>query len=555
MIRYILAIDQSTSGTKAILFDSKGRLTHRAALEHRQFYPKPGWVEHDPQEIYDNTLKAIDRVLCDSGVSWEKIAVIAITNQRETVVVWDKITGKPVYNAVVWQCGRAAELCDAIKEQGNDELIREKTGLVLSPFFSAAKLKWILDNVNGAREKAEAGRLLMGTMDSWLIWKMTGGEVHATDYSNASRTQLFNIMELQWDKELLGLFTIPESMLPQVRFSDDIFGYTQINHVFTKQIPISGVLGDSHAALFGQNCFEPGMAKATYGTGSSIMMNIGERPKTSESGLVTSVAWGMKDKLCYVFEGNINSAGATIKWLVDDLKLIDDPKNAEIIAQSVDDSRGIYIVPAFSGLGAPYWDSEARAMICGITRGAGKAHIVRAAEESIAYQVKDILDRMTKEANVCLQELRVDGGPTRDQFLMQFQADILDVKISRSAVSELSALGSAYMAGYALGFWDGIGQITGLRSKSDEFVSNMEDSRRKKLYDGWIDAVKRALSSNRNYSFGGTALCRIPNLQKLMDFICGNGFEHHVAMNRSLSSAVLKEALGKYLGWEVYVHN
>lgn len=498
-IRYILAIDQSTSGTKTILFDNKGIPVHRVTIEHRQFYPKPGWVEHDPQEIYDNTLKAVERVLFEIGASQNQIAAIAITNQRETVAVWDKTTGKPVYNAVVWQCGRAGEICNGIKEAGYEIPIREKTGLILSPVFSAAKLKWILDNVDGAREKAEAGSLLMGTIDTWLIWKMTGGEVHATDYSNASRTQLFNIKELTWDKELLELFTIPKSMLPSVRFSDDIFGYTEINQVFTRQIPISGVLGDSHAALFGQNCFEPGMAKATYGTGSSIMMNIGGQPKTSLSGLVTSVAFGMSGKVCFCFEGNINSAGATIKWLAEDLMLIDNPNEAGRIAQSVEDSCGIYLVPAFTGLGAPYWDSEARAMLCGITQGAGKAHVVRAAEESIAYQVKDILDRMIKEAGVCLQELRVDGGPTRDQFLMQFQADILNVKVSRSEVSELSALGSAYMAGLALSFWDGIGQITDLRRKGEEFVSLMGDSKRNELYKGWTDAVTRALSTNRKH--------------------------------------------------------
>lgn len=500
MTKYVLAIDQSTSGTKAILFDAQGRLVHRCTCEHRQYYPKQGWVEHDAQEIYQKTLEAINRVLYESKTSQEQLAVIAVTNQRETVVVWDRITGNPVYNAVVWQCQRAGEICRQLKEAGYDKIVKEKTGLVLSPYFSAAKVKWILDHVEGVREKAESGILLMGTIDAWIVWKLTGGEVHATDYSNASRTQLFNIKELRWDRELLKIFTIPEKMLPEVRFSDEIFGYTAITQGFDRRIPISGVMGDSHGALFGQNCFAVGTAKATYGTGSSIMMNIGKQPIASENGLVTSIAWGMNGTVDYVFEGNINSTGATIKWLVNDLEMIPDSKASERVALSVDSSEGVYIVPAFAGLGAPYWDSEAKAIICGITRRVKKAHIVRAAEESIAYQIKDVLDLMVKDSGIGLQELRVDGGPTRDNFLMKFQADILDIRVVRSKIEELSALGSAYMAGLAVGFWKGIEQIAALRVEETAFESSMENTARAELYKGWKDAVKRALSEGMHDS-------------------------------------------------------
>ena len=377
---------------------------------------------------------------------------------------------------------------------GYQDTIREKTGLVLSPYFSAPKVKWVLDNVEGARERAETGRLLFGTIDSWVVWKLTGGKVHATDYSNASRTMLFNIVDLKWDKELLELLTIPESMLPEVKSSNNIFGFTTMDSIFGREIPVSGVIGDSHAALFGQNCFDTGMAKCTFGTGSSIMMNIGSKPLFSKNGIVTSLAWGMDNSIEYVFEGNINCTGATIKWLVDDLELIPDSKSAGELASWVDNNGGVYFVPAFVGLSAPYWDSDAKASITGITRGTKKNHLVRAAEESIAYQVKDIIDLMIKESDIGLKELRVDGGPTRDGFLMQFLTDMLGVRVVRNKIEELSAIGSAFMAGLGTGFWNSREEIGKLRIIDKAFESTMKKEMREELYTGWLEAVKRTLS-------------------------------------------------------------
>jgi glycerol kinase len=494
MSRFILSIDQSTSGTKAILFDQSGRLVARATVEHQQFYPNPGWVEHDALEIYQKTLRAVENVLDESRIDRCQIAVVSIANQRETVLVWDKKTGKPVYHAVVWQCQRAGAICKELVDKGYAQMVREKSGLVLAPYFSAPKIKWILDNVPGVRSKAESGELLFGTMDTWIIWNLTQGKVHATDFSNASRTLLFNIKDLKWDRELLEVFTIPESMMPEVKYSTDIFGYTDVESLLPTRIPVSGVMGDSHAALFGQNCFAQGMAKTTYGTGSSIMMNIGNRPLKSQNGLVTSIAWGMHDRVDYVFEGNVNCTGATIKWLVDDLELMASSKESEKIAASVNDNGGVYIVPAFVGLGAPYWDSDAKATITGITRGAKKAHFVRAAEESIAYQIKDVIDLMICESGISLQELRVDGGPTRDNFLMQFQADMLNVNVVRNKIAELSALGSAYMAGLAVGLWKSRQEIENLRIQDAVFSGRMDEVSRNRFYQGWKEAVKRTLS-------------------------------------------------------------
>jgi glycerol kinase len=496
MARYILSIDQSTSGTKAIIFDQSAKLVGRSTVEHQQFYPNPGWVEHDALEIYQKTLQAVQEVLESSRIDAGALCALSVTNQRETALLWDRETGKPVYHAIVWQCQRAGAICKEIASKGFGKVVKEKTGLILSPYFSAPKMKWIFDNVSGVRAKAEAGALLFGTMDSWLIWNLTEGKIHATDFSNASRTLLFNIHSLQWDQELLDIFSIPRSMMPEVKFSNEIFGETSCGSILPKTIPISGVLGDSHAALFGQNCFEKGMAKATYGTGSSIMMNIGEQPLASENGIVTSIAWGMEGKVDYVFEGNINCTGATIKWLVDDLKLLASSKEAGGVASSIPDTEGVYLVPAFVGLGAPYWDSEARALICGMTRGTGKAQVVRAAEESIAYQIKDVTDLMIRESGSRLQELRVDGGPTQDNFLMQFQADMLDVKVVRNHIEELSALGSAYMAGLMAGFWKNKQEIQSLRIRDAEFSSQMEATIRAKLYQGWKEAVHRALSKD-----------------------------------------------------------
>lgn len=493
MEKYILSLDQSTSGTKAILIDVRGTLVHRCTCEHKQYYPRAGWVEHDPEEIFQRTLEVIEKLFREKNITKEQLKVISLTNQRETVVVWDRISGKPLYNAIVWQCQRAEEICKKLTEKGYDKIVKDKTGLILSPYFSGAKVSWILDNITGAREMAEAGQLMLGTIDSWIIWKLTGGESHVTDYSNASRTQLFNINELKWDKDLLQIFNIPETMLPEVKFSDEIFGYIDNNLDDIKGLPISGVMGDSHAALFGQNCFKVGMAKATYGTGSSIMMNIGRKPLESGNGLVTSIAWGRAGEIYYVFEGNINSTGATIKWLVENLEIIPNSKVCEEIALGVKSNDGVYFVPGFTGLGAPHWASNAKAIICGLTMSTNKAHIVRAALEGIAYQIKDVLDVMACDSGIDLQELRVDGGPTGNNFLMKFQADILNVKIVRSSIEELSALGSAYMAGLAVGLWENIDVIIGLRIEAAKFESNMETETRIELYKGWKDAIKRAL--------------------------------------------------------------
>ena len=493
--RYILAIDQGTSATKAILFNQKGLIVHRCNRVHQQYYPNPGWVEHDPEEIYENTLKVIHDLLYGSKIPGQQIMALAITNQRETALVWDKQTGKPVYNAIVWQCNRGSSLCNRLSEQGYEKIVKEKTGLVLSPYFSAAKIKWILDNVEGSRQKAKEGKLLFGTIDSWLVWKLTQGKKHVTDYSNASRTQLFNIKDLKWDEELLQIFTIPKTMTPNVKYSDEIFGYTTINGILEKEIPIAGIMGDSHAALFGQNCFKKGMAKATYGTGSSVMMNIGKNILQSKSGLVTSIAWGMDNHIEYVFEGNINCTGATIKWLVEDLELIPDSKISEKIAASIDSNGGVYLVPAFVGLSAPYWDSEAKASITGISRGTKKAHIVRAAEESIAYQIRDILDLMVVESVIKLKELRVDGGATRDNFLMQFQANILNIAVVRNEIEELSAIGSVFMSGLTIGFWNSKEEIKVLRAPDVIFNGKMDNRKRDKLYKDWKEAVRRTLSN------------------------------------------------------------
>ena len=494
MERYILSIDQSTSSTKAIIFNSVGKLVHRFNIEHKQYYPKPGWVEHNPEEIYENTLIAINKVIQESGVAIEDIAALSITNQRETAVVWSKKTGKPVCNAVVWQCQRSSEICKKLEREGLQKTVKEKTGLVLSPYFSASKIKWILDNVESARERAESGELLCGTIDSWLIWKLTNGENHLTDYTNASRTQLFNIRELSWDKELLEIFTIPESMMPRVKKSDEIFGYFSLGNKIRRSIPVTGITGDSHAALFGQACFEKGMAKATYGTGSSVMMNIGDRLVIPASGIVTSIGWNTKNGISYVLEGNINYTGATIKWLVENLELLANSKEAGIIASTVDDNNGVYFVPAFVGLGAPYWDSDARAIITGMSSNTRKAHIIRAAEESIAYQIRDIIELMTEESSITLKELRVDGGPTRDNFLMQFQADILNVPVVRVKIEELSALGSAFIAGLATGIWNNPDELTSLREIDRVFIPEMSSAERERLYGGWKQAVKLSLS-------------------------------------------------------------
>ncbi|MBQ6882597.1 MAG: glycerol kinase GlpK [Alistipes sp.] len=490
MSRYILAVDQSTSATKAILFDEACRLINRVNIEHKQYYPQAGWVEHDAEEIYANMIEAIGRLLRETEVEADAEFSLAITNQRETVVVWEAATGKPIGKAVVWQCQRGAEICRALKAAGHEKTFLAKSGLLIDPYFSASGVKWLLDHTPGAREAAEAGALRMGTIDAWLIWKLTEGRVHATDYTNASRTLLFNIHTLDWDDELLELFTIPRSMLPEAKPCDAIFGRTTIEGLFPEGIEIAGVLGDSHGALAGQMCFEAGMGKATYGTGSSVMVNIGEEAVAAPEGLVTSVGFAAQGKVFYAFEGNIHCTGATLRWLTDQLQLIASPAETESLATSIESTNGVYLVPAFAGLGAPWWNSEAKAVICGMTLGTTKAHVVRAALEAIPYQIKDLIDLMTGQAGVKLKELRVDGGPTRNKFLMQFQADMLGATINRADLEEASALGAVVMNGLARGVWSSLEEVARLRTSDNRILPTMEEAKRAELYGGWIEAVK-----------------------------------------------------------------
>ena len=491
----ILALDQSTSGTKAIIFDDQGKVVHRCTENHEQFYPQSDWVEHDPEQIFEKTKLAIKNVLQESKTDISEIAAVAITNQRETVAVWDKKSGKPVYNAVVWQCQRGAQICSELRQQGYDAIVEEKTGLLIDPYFSATGIKWILDNVKDARQKAIAGDLVFGTMDAWLIYNLTGKKVIATDYSNACRTMLFNIYDLTWDNDLLQALDIPISMAPDVLFSDSVFGHTEVGELFDHEMPITGVMGDSHAALFGQNCFEPGMGKATFGTGSSIMMNIGKQPRKSPKGLVTSIGWGRNNCVDYVFEGNIHCTGDTINWLVNDLKLLENASESEQLALLVPDNNGVYLVPAFVGLGAPHWENSARASISGMPRSTQKAHIARAALEAIAYQVRDLIDLMMQNSELILKELRVDGGPTRNTFLMQFLADMVNCKIIRTQAEEVSALGVAFMAGLTVGIWKDLDEIQALRQVDREFTPAMDAILRQQLYNGWQSAVQSVLNA------------------------------------------------------------
>lgn len=494
-MKYIIAIDQSTSATKAVLFDEQCQLISRKNVAHKQYYPKPGWVEHDPEEIYANTIEAI-RLLMAENKKQDASYSLAITNQRETVVVWNKITGKPVYNAVVWQCQRGTDICNDLKQRGYTELIQEKSGLLIDPYFAASGAKWILDNVGGARESANKNELLMGTIDSWLIWKLTGGKVHATDYTNASRTLLFNIHTLDWDDDLLNLFTIPRSMMAKPQPCDSIFGETTIEGLFETPITIAGVLGDSHGALVGQMCFEAGMGKATYGTGSSVMVNIGEKAVKAPQGLVTSVGFAAQDRVFYAFEGNIHCTGATIKWMTEKLQLISSPSVIEEYALSVPDNGGVYLVPAFAGLGAPWWNSQAKAMICGMTLGTERGHICRAALEAIAYQIKDLIDLMTNHAGITLKELRVDGGPTKNNLLMHFQADMLNACINRSDIEEASAMGAVIMNGLARKVWKDMNEVAALRTTDNRILPDMTEEKRNKLYRGWTEAVQTVNKTN-----------------------------------------------------------
>ncbi len=490
--KYILALDQGTTSSRAIIYNREGAIVKIAQKEFTQIYPKAGWVEHDPMEIWGSQSGVASEILATTGITAEEIAAIGITNQRETTIVWEKQTGKPVYNAIVWQCRRTAGICDELKASGMEKYIRENTGLVLDAYFSGTKVKWILDNVEGARQKAQNGELLFGNVDTWLIWNLTKGKVHVTDYSNASRTMLFNIKELKWDEYILTKLDIPASMLPAVKPSSAVYGVTDAK-ILGAEIPIAGDAGDQQAALFGQACYSPGMVKNTYGTGCFMLMLTGEKLVHSENGLLTTIAWGVNNKVEYALEGSIFIAGAAIQWLRDGLKIIYDAKDSDYFATKVPDSLGVYVVPAFVGLGAPYWDMYARGAILGLTRGTTTNHIIRATLESIAYQTRDVLEVMRTDSGIGLRELRVDGGACANDFLMQFQSDILGVPVERPEIIETTALGAAYLAGLAVGFWKDQSMIAEQRKVNRKFRPYMSDDKKEKLYAGWKKAVKRSL--------------------------------------------------------------
>ncbi|RLQ90231.1 glycerol kinase GlpK [Planomicrobium sp. Y74] len=487
---YILSIDQGTTSSRAVLFNHKGEIVETAQQEFEQFFPKPGWVEHDANEIWTSVLACIAGVLRKSDADPSQIAGIGITNQRETAVVWDRNTGKPIYKAIVWQSRQTGDICKELKEQGHEELFRKKTGLLIDAYFSGTKVKWILDNVEGAREKAENGDLMFGTIDSWLVYKLSGGKEHITDYSNASRTLMYNIYDLEWDEELLEILTVPKSMLPEVRQSSEVYAHTVDYHFFGHEVPIAGIAGDQQAALFGQACFDKGMAKNTYGTGCFMLMNTGEEGVVSDHGLLTTLAWGVDGKVEYALEGSIFVAGSAIQWLRDGLEILNTAPESEGYATSVDSTDGVYMVPAFVGLGTPYWDTDARGAIFGLTRGTTKAHFVRATLESLAYQTKDVVDVMIKDAGIELKTLRVDGGAVSNDFLMQFQSDILDVPVERPVIQETTALGAAYLAGLAVGFWKDKEEIAKQWQVEKTYNREMPAEQSEELYNGWQQAVE-----------------------------------------------------------------
>lgn len=491
--KYILSLDQGTTSSRAILFNYLGQIVGVAQKEFNQIYPKPGWVEHDPMEIWGTQSGVAREVIERNGINPEEIAAIGVANQRETTLIWNKITGKPIYNAIVWQCRRTSEICDELKARGLEEYIRKNTGLVIDAYFSATKIKWILDNVEGARQLAEKGDLLFGTIDTWIIWNLTKGRVHVTDYSNASRTMIFNIRSLEWDDKLLNLLDIPKSILPEVRNSSEIYGYTDEKDIGAR-IPIAGIAGDQQAALFGQTCFKPGMAKNTYGTGCFMLMNTGEDLIESKNGLITTIAWGIDGKVQYALEGSIFVAGAAIQWLRDELRLIRSAEESEEMAMKVNDTNGVYLVPAFVGIGAPYWDMYARGTIVGLTRGAKAEHIVRATLEAIAYETRDVLEAMEEDSGIKLENLRVDGGAVKNNFLMQFQSDILNVDVIRPDITETTALGVAYLAGLATGFWKNHMEILDKWEIERTFEPFMEEEDQHRLYKGWKRAVDRSLN-------------------------------------------------------------
>ncbi|MFS0636184.1 glycerol kinase GlpK [Mesobacillus foraminis] len=492
MEKYILSLDQGTTSSRAILFNKKGEIVHTAQKEFTQHFPKPGWVEHSANEIWGSILAVIAGVLSESNVKPEQIAGIGITNQRETAVVWDKETGAPVYNAIVWQSRQTSGICEELKQRGLNDLFREKTGLLIDAYFSGTKVKWILDNVEGARQKADEGRLLFGTIDTWLIWKLSGGRAHVTDYSNASRTLMYNIHELKWDDELLEILGIPHSMLPEVKPSSEVYAHTVNYHFFGKEVPIAGAAGDQQAAMFGQACFEEGMAKNTYGTGCFMLMNTGEKAVKSDHGLLTTLAWGLNGKVEYALEGSIFVAGSAIQWLRDGIRMIKNAKDSEEYASRVESTDGVYVVPAFVGLGTPYWDSDVRGAVFGLTRGTSKEQFIRATLESLAYQTKDVLAAMEIDSGIEVKTLRVDGGASMNNFLMGFQSDMLNVPVERPVVSETTALGAAYLAGLAVGYWESQEEIASQWAISKSFEPEMAEETRGELYSGWKKAVQAA---------------------------------------------------------------
>lgn len=491
MAKYVMALDAGTTSNRCILFNEKGEICSMAQKEFTQYFPKPGWVEHDPGEIWSTQLAVARQAMNEIHASASDIAAIGITNQRETAIVWDKNTGKPVYNAIAWQCRRTSEYCDSLKEKGLTEMFQKKTGLVIDAYFSGTKVKWILDHVEGARERANRGELLFGTVETWLIWKLTKGAVHVTDYSNASRTMLFNINTLKWDDEILKELDIPKSMLPQAKPSSEIYGETDPSF-FGGRIPIAGAAGDQQAALFGQTCFEKGEAKNTYGTGCFLLMNTGETPVFSKNGLVTTIAWGIDGTVHYALEGSVFVAGAAIQWLRDELRLIDSASDTEYLAQKVEDSNGCYVVPAFTGLGAPYWDQYARGTIVGLTRGVNKDHIIRATLESLAYQVNDVLEAMKADSGILLSALKVDGGASANNFLMQAQADVSQAPVHRPNCVETTAMGAAYLAGLAVGYWKDKEDVKKNWTIDRIFQPQIAKETRQKMLSGWKKAVRYA---------------------------------------------------------------
>lgn len=491
MKQYVIALDQGTTSSRCILFDREQNIVGVAQREFTQIYPKPGWVEQDPMEIWSSQSSVLTEVLAQTGIAPTEVAAIGITNQRETTIVWDKATGRPIYNAIVWQCRRTASLCEELKADGDfSDYIKEHTGLLIDAYFSATKLKWILDHVEGARERAKAGELLFGTVDSWLVWKLTGGKVHVTDYTNASRTMLFDIQNLCWDEEICRRLDIPMEMLPQVCSSSQVYGFANLQGV---EVPIAGIAGDQQAALFGQGCFHPGEAKNTYGTGCFLLMNTGEQLCRSENGLLTTIAIGLNGRVQYALEGSVFVGGAVIQWVRDELRFISESRDAEYYASKVPDTGGVYLVPAFTGLGAPYWDMYARGALVGLTRGTNRDHIIRAAQESIAYQSWDLVDAMEKDTGIPLSALNADGGASRDKFLMQFQADILNKPVRRPVIRETTALGAALLAGLATGVWSSQEEVKSRMKTDSLYEPAMDEAKRQKLLRGWHKAVGRSL--------------------------------------------------------------